>query len=150
MVFKSLVMAVDTLFLVLGVYLGYLAMTGKRASTGLKPRSHQLPLLPVRVLFILGSIYAVAWSSIHLGFDFGLLSKNSKPFLLLDAFNRSIGAGFIEIFLLIWFAIFGWSMARLCFAPGITLPARFFAALGFALSTGVVLCNCYLLIRLIK
>lgn len=150
MFFKVGATASHFFVLALGIYLCYLAFAGKRASSGLTPRSHQLPIQPVKALFVVGSTYVITWSTIQLGLDFGALNTSSKPVLLLEAFHRSVGRAFIEIFLLVWFALFGWSMARLCFARGISPLGRFFAVFGLVASLVVVIANCCLLVRLVR
>jgi hypothetical protein len=140
----------DFLTLVLGIYLCYLAISGKRASTGLTPKSRPLPLLPVKAFFMLIGFYTICWSFIQFGLDFGIVSHNSKIFLIFGSFNNSIGRAFIDIFLITWFALFGFSMARFLLASNKARSSRLLAAFGFAASIAVIVSSCYLLVRLIR
>lgn len=150
MMFEFGAIVVDLLVFALGTYLCYLGIVSKRASAGLRPRSSQLPLLPVKALFILIGIYTICWSAIQIGLDFGFLNGSSKSFLLLRAFNRSIGRAFVEIFLLIWFTLFGSNMARQLFSTGKARSTRLIASLAVAGSILVVVGSCCLLVRLFK
>src|SRR5438552_1525191 len=104
------VILTDMFSLFLGCCFIYFVLAGKRASTGMNPRNPPFPLLLAKALFMVGGIYFVTRSCIHLGLDFDLLQHGSKSVLFLASFNNHIGRAFIELFLLVWFALFGINM----------------------------------------
>jgi hypothetical protein len=142
------VILTDIFALSLGCCFIYFMLAGKRASTGMNPRNPPFPLLLAKALFMVGGTYFVSWSCIHLGLDFGLLKDSSRPVLFLASFNSHIGRAFIELFLLVWFALFGISMFPFLIGKEKALATRLLGLFAFLTSVLVFGANVYLLVRL--
>jgi hypothetical protein len=136
--------------LVLGENIIYWGLKGKRMSSGMNLRNSQLAAVLVKTVSLVGGTYIIFWDSIQIGFDLHFLQQDSWLVLASARLNSHIGRTIVQLFLFVWFALFGISMGRLLFGEQKPQKTRVFGFVGLLVSILVVASASYLLFKLFR
>src|SRR6266849_5112566 len=90
-----------------------LSLRGQRFQWGISPKGPSAPAFLMRAWLLFGGTYAMWWSSVRLGLESHLLTDRSRAVTLLAFVTNHVGRIVIHLFLIVVFAFFGISMARM-------------------------------------
>ena len=123
-----------------------LSLRGQRFQWGISPKGPSAPAFLMRAWLLFGGTYAMWWSSVRLGLDSHLLTDRSRPVTLLAFVTNHVGRIVIHLFLIVVFAFFGISMARMA-RPKTGGYANVFRVAGIFLALIVIFANLIVLLR---